>query len=336
MLKSEVFMEDENQSLDIKKKIAIPFVFLVILLIAAGCLYWCGMRYKVSKDAFIEGGHSISVASRVDGQVKEVFAQNDKLVNANSIILELNSDTYENDMAKLTARQNDLQNRLNSSKKLVSEIKPDYESASKSYNSLKSKLKTVEAEYTKSAQMYKEGIVSKQEYDQVLIDLTTIQGKVKNAGEKFKLVSARFLAADNDVKSLEYELKNLDKELAQAQYNLSNTKIYAPEDGWVSDLDINEGDLLKASQVFMTLNPKKVWIVANYKKIQFDNVENGQTVWIKLDSYPNKKFKGHIDSIVNSDKNEGMVIVKVLFDENLDEYDIRPGKSVVLKLRARG
>lgn len=315
------------------RKIVIPFLFICLILLVAGCLYWCGMRYKTSSNAFIEGGHPISIASRIDGQVKEVYAQNNQPVKTNSVIIEFESANYQNNFDKLLSRQNELKLKLNSQKKVFSGVKSNFDTNSKSYETLKSKLKSAEVEYTKSAEMYKEGILSKQDYDKELSELTALQAKFKESEEAFRSAEKKYTALNNDIKYLEAELKKLDFELAQAKYNLTNTKVFAPEDGMIADLVVKKGDFLKASQVFMTLIPQKVWIVATYKESQLSAIENGQAVWIKLESVSNKKLKGHIDSIIPED---GNVTVKVLFDENIEDYDIRPGKSVVLKLRERG
>lgn len=321
---------------DKMKKFFIPFFLLGFILFLLGCLYWCGMRYKTSHNAFIEGGHPISIASRINGRVKEVFAANNNFIKTNSLIIEFESDNYKNNLEKISLRLDEIKVKLNNQKKLFSTVKSEFDSVSKSYDILKSKLKSAELEYTKSAEMYKEGILSKQDYDKELAELTTLQAKVKESEETFVSANQKFTSINNDIKSLEAEAKKLELELAQAKYNLTNTKVFAPEDGRITDFEVKKGDSLNASQVFMTLIPQKVWVVATYKKSQFSSIENGQAVWIKLEPVVNKKLKGHIDSIVPVEGLDENVTVKVLFDESIEDYDIKPGKSVVLKLRERG
>ena len=321
---------------DKMKKFFVPFFLLGFILFLLGCLYWCGMRYKTSHNAFIEGGHPISIASRINGRVKEIFVANNNFIKTNSLIIEFESDNYKNNLEKISLRLDEIKVKLNNQKKLFSTVKSEFDSVSKSYDILKSKLKSAELEYTKSAEMYKEGILSKQDYDKELAELTTLQAKVKESEENFASANQKFTNINNEIKSLEAEVKKLELELAQAKYNLTNTKIFAPEDGLIADFNVQKGDSLVASQVFMTLIPQKVWVVATYKKSQFSSIENGQAVWIKLEPVVNKKLKGHIDSIVPVEGSEENVTVKVLFDECIDDYDIKPGKSVVLKLRERG
>lgn len=331
-------MEDKNQYLDMIRKFAIPLVFISIIFIAGVCLYWAGMRYKSSTNAIVEGGHAISVASRVAGQVKTVYVENNKSVKGNSLIVELDSQGYEVQLKNILTKIDDVNAKLEQAGSFALKLKSEYDDVAKVYNEEKAKLEHVEDDYTKSAGMYKEGIITKQEYDNILNNLTLAQGSFQDVETRYNDVNTKYTGALSDVKSLDAELKSLEQDLLQAKYNLSNAKIFAPEDGIVTNFNLKQGASLKAAQVFMTLNPTKVWVVANYRARYFDDVENGQTVWIKLDICPNKKFKGHIESISPyQDKKLGeMVTVKVLFDESVEDYDIKPGKSVVLKLRERG
>ena len=80
----------------------------------------------------------------------------------------------------------------------------------------------------------------------------------------------------------------------------------------------------------------------------------GQPVDIKIDAYPNKVFKGKIDSIQRASGAKASLFppenavgsfvkivqripVKIVFDEeiNQDEYNIVPGMSVVPKVKVK-
>ena len=79
----------------------------------------------------------------------------------------------------------------------------------------------------------------------------------------------------------------------------------------------------------------------------------GQPVKIKVDTYPGKKFKGHIESIQRATgaksslfppenavgsyvKIVQRVPVKIVFDEDITNYNIVPGMSVVPKVQVKG
>ena len=100
--------------------------------------------------------------------------------------------------------------------------------------------------------------------------------------------------------------------------------------------------------------PEEVWVVANFKENQLTNMKQGQEVQIKVDTYPNKRFKGKIDSIQRLSGAKSSLFppenavgsfvkivqripVKIVFTEkiNPDEYNIIPGMSVIPKVKVR-
>ena len=97
--------------------------------------------------------------------------------------------------------------------------------------------------------------------------------------------------------------------------------------------------------------PREVWVTANFKETQLRAVRPGDPVTIKIDAFPQRKFKGHVDSIQagsgtafsllpaeNATGNYVKIVqrvpVKIVFDEQPDVL-LGPGMSVVPTVRVR-
>ena len=102
----------------------------------------------------------------------------------------------------------------------------------------------------------------------------------------------------------------------------------------------------------MNIVPEQIWVVANFKEIQLTHMQPKQEVSIKIDTYPNKRFKGHVDSIQRATgaksslfppenavgsyvKIVQRVPVKIVFDEDISHYNIVPGMSAVPRVRIK-
>ena len=101
------------------------------------------------------------------------------------------------------------------------------------------------------------------------------------------------------------------------------------------------------SKIFLAQN------FANFKEIQIGRMRPGQPVEIQVDAFPDKTFKGHVDSLQagtgsrfslippeNATGNYIKVVqrlpVKIVFDEPPDpEHMLAPGMSVVPTVRVR-
>ncbi|MCX5714957.1 MAG: HlyD family secretion protein [Candidatus Omnitrophica bacterium] len=207
---------------------------------------------------------------------------------------------------------------------------------------------------------------------QVLIEIDPIdyELKVNEALATFGLRKASFDQAKRDMKRAQilykqevlpkekyenvltaYNLAKSQGEVAQAQLeiaqrNLKYTKIYAPCDGYVTKKAVEKGNQIQPVQPLMAVIPlDDIWITANYKETQLKNVLPGQKVEIKVDTYPNKKFTGRVDSIMagtgaafslfppenalgNYVKVVQRVPVKIVFDKNTDSgHILRIGMS---------
>jgi membrane fusion protein (multidrug efflux system) len=156
-----------------------------------------------------------------------------------------------------------------------------------------------------------------------------------------------------DFEAASVEIERARAALQQAELNLSYTRIYAPESGYITKKSVEPGNIVGAGQVLMALVSDRLWVVANYKEVQLRRMRAGQPVSIKIDAYPQRKFRGQVDSIQsgsgarfslmppeNATGNYVKVVqrvpVKIVFTEPLPpELKIGPGMSVVPEVRVR-
>jgi len=119
---------------------------------------------------------------------------------------------------------------------------------------------------------------------------------------KARLASARVAPSQvaysrSQVDTSAAEIAQAEADVRQAKLNLSYTKIYAPESGRVTRKSVEPGRYVQVGQTLFSIVPDRVWVVANFKETQLRHMRPGQPATIKVDAYPDKVFKGHVDSI---------------------------------------
>lgn len=155
-----------------------------------------------------------------------------------------------------------------------------------------------------------------------------------------------------------FNLAKAQAEAAEAQLdaagrNLEYTKICAPSSGHVTKKSVEMGNQIQPTQALMAIVPNDMWVVANFKETQLTDMRPGQKAEIRVDTYPGKVFKAHVDSIQrgtgakfsmfppeNAAGNFVKVVqripVKIVFDESPDEkYPLSIGMSVIPKVKVR-
>lgn len=149
-------------------------------------------------------------------------------------------------------------------------------------------------------------------------------------------------------------LEQLQAAVDQAELELSYTKIYAPESGRIARKSIEVGALVQVGQPMMAVVPGDVWVTANFKESQIGNIRPGEPVEISVDAYPDKVFKGHVDSIqagtgsrfslIPPENATGSYVkvvqrvpVKIVFEPNqIDpQHLMAPGMSVVPAVKVK-
>jgi membrane fusion protein (multidrug efflux system) len=92
--------------------------------------------------------------------------------------------------------------------------------------------------------------------------------------------------------------------LATAQLNLKYTTVYAPTNGWVSNVSLRVGDVIAQNlPLFAFISDEEFWIDTNFKETQLSYVKVGQEAVVENDVYPGKKFKGIVESISGASGN---------------------------------
>ncbi len=159
--------------------------------------------------------------------------------------------------------------------------------------------------------------------------------------EQVKATQARAAAAEAKVMQARAVVK-------QAEMNLEYTTLKAPVKGTVSKKTVEVGQLIQPGQALMAIIPlDRVWITANFKETQVENIRPGQRVTIRADAYGGKTFDGKVESLAaatgarfsllppdNSTGNYVKVVqripVRISLDAGQDpEHLLRPGMSVV-------
>jgi membrane fusion protein, multidrug efflux system len=143
------------------------------------------------------------------------------------------------------------------------------------------------------------------------------------------------------------EVEQMGAAVDHAALELTSTKLHAPASGRVTRRIVEAGAYVQAGQTLITLVPSDVWVVANFMETQLADIRPGQPVEISVDAYPNKRFKGRVESIQagtgarfsllppenatgNFIKVVQRVPVKIVFDASPDpSYPLSPGMSVV-------
>jgi membrane fusion protein (multidrug efflux system) len=303
-----------------RRKLMPVVILLAISALIFGLSYLrYAMSHESTDDSFITG-HIISVSARVSGYVDKVLVNDNQPVRQGDVLVELDPCDFQVDLdmarAKLLAAQ-----------------------ADETQSQARTNIASVEAGRTeKDYNRY-----------QQLFDANAgiTQQQLDNASAAARSAQAQLESANSQVAAARAGVAQAKAAVEQAELNLSYTKIIAPEAGLVTQKTVEQGEHISTGQPLLAIVPPEIWVVANFKETQLNYMRPGQKVQIKVDAYPQRSLKGHIDSIQagtgavfsllppeNATGNYIKVVqrvpVKIVFDEDANNLKmLSPGMSVV-------
>jgi len=366
-------IEEVTKSKIKSKRIIIPFILTITAIITGLHFYTHAITYVSTDDAYIEG-HSVQISPKVSGNIIKVCIDDNQKIKKGQFIAEIDPRDYQvvynQAVAKLEtaiARQGSASVNVGltsiTSSSLSGQSRAALEQSIHNVTAARAEMSLAQIDFDRYTKLYSKGVVSKQDFDKVSTNYKVVQEKLNQALkaqyqaiEKAKgsdTVEQQVSISNAQLKAANAEIKQLKYAADQAKLNLSYTKIYAPKSGIITNRSVEEGAFVQAGQPLLAIVPEERWIVANFKETQLTNMRVGQPVLIKADAYPNKIFKGQIDSIQSSTgaksslfppenavgsfvKVVQRVPVKIIFTEKLDpQYAIVPGMSVVPEVKVK-
>ncbi|MGO9109412.1 MAG: efflux RND transporter periplasmic adaptor subunit [Thermoguttaceae bacterium] len=114
--------------------------------------------------------------------------------------------------------------------------------------------------------------------------------------ENIDRIFAKIIREAPAVKQAEAKVLQAQRNLDQANLNLSYCSVFAEIDGVVSRRNVNPGNNVQAGQQVMALQSvHDIWVDANFKETQLASIRIGQHVDLYADMYGERKtFKGHV------------------------------------------
>ncbi len=340
---------------------------------ALGVLWYLGLGYladtlthESTDDAFIDG-HVVSIAPKVSGQVSAVHVTDNQLVKKGDLLVEIDPRDYEMrvEQKRASAQTSDANYKTVVSAFELMQAKVTTAEASERQARAQAEASQAvatraAADFKRSQQLVKEGAISQQEFDNA-------QAAAREAGAKWKAdeqnaleeaskveeAKAQLSAAKTVVEMARAQIKQAQTDVSAAELDLSYAKIFAPCDGQVTRKMAEAGAYVQSGQTLLAVVPKEVWVTANFKETQLTHLREGQSVKIKIEAFPGRPFRGHVDSIQagsgsrfsllppenavgNFVKVVQRVPVKIVFDDPIDGAGaVGPGMSVFPRVRVK-
>lgn len=290
--------------------------YLVLILVLVG-LFWVVKAYfNIGNDRYTNASQVETfinpINTRVSAYIKEIrFIEHQYVKKGDTLIIlddrEIQTQLGQAEAAYMsaTASKNAVSNSVKTASNNVNTASSNAQSAKANIGATKARLWNAEQNYKRYENLLKDEAVTRQQFDQIKSDYEAQKAQLEAQILQYQAVANTKTTSElsvNEVQSRlgmnDAEIKRTENALAMAKLNLSYTVITAPHDGIMGRRTVNIGQLLNPSQQVATIvDINNLWITANYREKQMENVTIGGLAKIKVDALGGKEFEGKITAI---------------------------------------
>ena len=353
--------EKPEEKADAKKprplyKRVLLILLAVILLAAAGVggyfYYEYAKQFESTDDAFVDG-HIVQIDAKVTGYVVALLVDDNQLVKAGDVLVQIDPRDYQAQLDQMTASQEAAQAKVEQAKATLNQSKAALSSAKANVAAAAAATQRDVAELARYKTLRGTGSITPEEYDKA--DASSKSSRASEAATRAQVGEAEATISTNEA-ALVTARAQFDQAVAAtraAQITLGYTKITAPISGRVTRRTVEKGNLVQVGTSLFALVEQNMWVTANFKETQLTYMKKDQAVSIEIDTYPDRKLSGHIDSFQrgsgqrfsllppeNATGNYVKVVqrvpVKILFSvPPPDDMILGPGMSIVPTVKVR-
>ncbi|MGR9427313.1 HlyD family secretion protein [Rhizobium leguminosarum] len=263
-----------------------------------GYRYWTVGRFiETTDDAYVKADYT-TVAPKVAGYISQVLVNDNDAVKAGQVLARIDDRDFQAALSQARADVKAAEAAITNIDAQISLQQSVIEQARATIDASQASLDFAVSDAARSARLITNGAGTQSRAEQT-------QSARDQAAAAVERDRAALVTAQNKVPVLqtqrEQTVAQRDRAAAaarQAELNLSYTDIVAAVDGTVGARSIRVGQYVTSGTQLMAVVPlHAVYVVANFKETQLTYISPGQSVEIKVDSFPDISIKGHVDSV---------------------------------------
>jgi HlyD family secretion protein len=230
----------------------------------------------------------VSVGSQVSGQIRDLFADFNSEVKAGQLIAQIDPQLIEFQVRQAQAD-------LEAARSQVLIAQANVLASQAAVSRAQVDLAQAERDLGRQRDLVAKGFIAQSEADRAQSLVNTSTEALRGAQAQAKVTAAQVQAAQATV-------QQRNAALAQAQTNLSRTRITSPVDGIVIKRAVERGQTVAASlqapELFVIAqNLRDMRVEVSVDESDVGRIKSGQKASFTVDAFPGMTFEGQVDQV---------------------------------------
>jgi multidrug resistance efflux pump len=289
----------------------------VIVLAALSIIaykYYAYMIYPWTRDGLVRA-QVIQIVPRVSGALVRVPIENNQLVKKGDLLFEIDPSTFQATVNLARAELDNMRDIVKSLAEQVAGLKGAVAQREAELSQAKFAVEGAEAEmedarigFQRARELVGSGAVSRADFDNKNTVYQTALAQLSEARARVSQTTAVLAQAKDDlgrgIANLgtpgedNPRLRRASADLEIAQLNFNFTKVLAPTDGYITNLQLHVGDSAAANQAIVAvIDANSFYVEAFFRETFVGNLQNGDRAVVTLMSYPDTPLQGRVESV---------------------------------------
>ena len=265
------------------------WILFVLLVIAALVAYYVlsDRHTPFTTDAYVQA-YVIQVAPRIEGQVVHVHVRENQPVKKGELLFEIDRRPFQHRVDLLIAKRVEAVQQ-------VAQLDAELSAARAEDARLVAEEAYAREVHGQEKAIYKQEATTDRKYLDAIQKYKAAQAALERSRAQVRKVEQALAARVGAEHALVAEV---EAQLAEARLNLDWTRIYAPANGYVTNVQLREGSYVHVGVPVLTcIDGDQWWVVANFRENSLENVRPGQRVGLTFNTYPGRIFPGVVESV---------------------------------------
>jgi membrane fusion protein (multidrug efflux system) len=291
-------MEQNNTQKKGRKKMVFPIILGLVLV---GALVFTVKEYvflqshEETDDAQVDGDIS-PVIARVSGYVQEIRFKDNQYVHAGDTLVVLDDRDYKIKLDQALAAQTAAQKNVAAAGAVIAESQSNIAVQKANVEQAEVRLWKATQDYGRYKNLYDDHAITKAQLDEATADRDAAQANLDAAKSQVPVIDRRINTSREQTVATSAIIDSRKADVDFARLQLTYTVITAPASGIVSKRNIQIGQLVQAGSPLFSIVHDSLYVTANFKETQMNDLKLGQKVDVDVDAFPKDNIQGSIES----------------------------------------
>ncbi|HEY0721213.1 MAG TPA: HlyD family secretion protein [Gammaproteobacteria bacterium] len=265
--------------------IGVPFAVLCV----SALVYLLGGRYVETENAYVKAD-KIPVSVEVSGTVRDVLVRENQSVGAGEVLFRLDPEPFEVAVAKAEAK-------LAQARTEIAALKASYREKQAQITLARTRASYAKSEQQRQTELVANQFVTASHLDEAQQNADLATQQIITQQQDLRRI-AESLGGSADLPVEQHPSYLLAQaELQQARLNLAHAEVRAALPGIVSKPPKPGQYIATGTTALALVVNNSLWIEANFPETELTYVQPGQPVTIHVDTYPDFRWQGRVESV---------------------------------------